>query len=76
MKPKMKITMLELPKYSLGEVETNKATVPHRRIRQSMPKMIWVGPGVHAKVTFMTKTLVSIPGHVLSLRKERHKAWV
>ena len=51
---KMTITKLDLSQHGLGEVETNEATVEHRGVRRYIPRMIWVGPGVRARVTSIT----------------------
>ena len=65
--------MLDLSDHGLGEVETNKATVQHRRIGRSIPIMIWVGHGVPAGVT--SKGNIRIDPKTCTLFAKKRDTW-
>ena len=74
--PKMEITVRDLSEHGLGKVEIGEATVTHKGLRRAIPRMVWVGPGVRACVTSMTKKPWDSYKVLCSLCKgEGHKAW-
>ena len=74
--PKMEITVRDLSKHGLGKVEIGEATVTHKGLRRAIPRMIWVGPGVRARVTSMTEKPWDSYKVLCSLCKgEGHKVW-
>ena len=75
-KPKMEITVMDLSEHGLGKVEIGEATVTHKGIRRVIPRMVWVGPGVRARVTSMHEKPWDSYKVLCSLCKgEGHKAW-
>ena len=74
--PKMTITLRDLTEYGMGMIEIGEATVSHKGIRRPIPRRIWVGPGVSARV----KSDSQIPWHQYKIlcsfcKEEGHKAW-
>ena len=73
---KMEITVRDLSEHGLGKVEIGEATVTHKGLRRAIPWMVWVGPGVRARVTSMTEKPWDIYKVICSLCKgDGHKAW-
>ena len=74
--PKMEITVRDLSEHGLGKVEIGEATVTHKGLRRAIPRMVWVGPGVRARVTSMTEKPWDSYKVICSLCKgDGHKAW-
>ena len=74
--PKMEITVRDLSEHGLGKLEIGEATVTHKGLRRAIPRMVWVGPGVRARVTSMTEKPWDSYKVLCSLCKgEGHKAW-
>ena len=74
--PKMTITLTDLTEYGMGMIEIGKATVSHKGIRRPIPRRIWVGPGVSARV----KSNSQIPWDQYKIlsslcKEEGHTAW-
>ena len=74
--PKMTITLRDLTEYGMGMIEIGEATVSHKGIRRPIPRRIWVGPGVSARV----KSNSQIPWDQYKIlcylcKEEGHKAW-
>ena len=49
----MEITVMDPSEHGLGKVEIGDGTVTHKGIRRVISRMVWVGPGVSARVTSM-----------------------
>ena len=74
--PKMEITVRDLSEHGLRKVEIGEATVTHKGLRRAIPRMVWVGPGVRARVTSMTEKPWDSYKVIFSLCKgDVHKAW-
>ena len=75
--PKMEITVQDLSEYGLGTIEIGEATVTHEGLRRLIPRYVWVGPGVTARVTSLAKKPWDSYKVICSLCKgEGHKAWL
>ena len=70
MNPKMEITIWDLSEYGLGKVKIGETTVKHKWLRRTIPTMIWVGPGMRARVASMTEKSWDIYKVFCSLCKE------
>ena len=74
--PKMQITIWDLSEHGLGKIKIGEATVTHKGLRRVIPRMVWVGPGVRARVTSMTEKPWDSYKVICSLCKgEMHKEW-
>ena len=74
--PKMQITIWDLSEHGLGKIKIGEATVTHKGLRRVIPRMVWVGSGVRARVTSMTEKPWDSYKVICSLCKgEMHKAW-
>ena len=72
----MEITVRDLSEHGLGKVEIGEATVTHKGLRRAIPRMVWVSPGVRARVTSMTEKPWDSYKVICSLCKgDGHKAW-
>ena len=54
-KPQLEITIKDFTEYGLGKIEIGEGTVTHEGLRKALPRKIWVGPGVSARVATMTE---------------------
>ena len=74
--PNTEITVRDLSEHGLGKVEIGEATVTYKGLRRAIPRMVWVSPGVRARVTSMTEKPWDSYKVICSLCKgEGHKAW-
>ena len=74
--PKMTIKVLYLTEVGMGMIEIDEATVSHKGIRRPIPRRIWVGPGVSARVKSNSQMPWDQYKILCSLCKEEgHKAW-
>ena len=72
----MTIKVLDLTEVGMGMIEIDEAMVSHKGIRRPIPRRIWVGPGVSARV----KSNSQIPWQQYKIlcslcKEEGHKAW-
>ena len=57
-RPQLEIAIRDFTEYGLGKIELGEGTVTHEGLRRILPRKIWVGPGVSARVATTTeKTL-------------------
>ena len=75
-KPQLEITIKDFTEYGLGKIELGEGTVTHEGLRRILPRKIWVGPGVSARVATMIEKPWDRCKVLCSLCKEEgHKAW-
>ena len=68
-RPQLEIAIRDFTEYGLGKIELGEGTVTHEGLRRILPRKIWVGPGVSARVATTTeKTLGPMQGPVFPLQ--------
>ena len=75
-RPQLEIAIRDFTEYGLGKIELGEGTVTHEGLRRILPRKIWVGPGVSARVATTTEKPWDQCKVLCSLCKEEgHKAW-